>query len=39
MVHIHIYVYSNHGTQFGAQNKDFGAVSETDLTKGLGLSG
>ena len=26
-------MYSNLGTQVGAQNKDFGAVSETDLTR------
>ena len=26
-------MYSNPGTQVGAQNKDFGAVSETDVTR------
>ena len=26
-------MYSNLGTQVGSQNKDFGAVSETDLTR------
>ena len=31
--------YSNPGTQVGAQNEDFGAVSQTDLTRGLVSSG
>ena len=28
-------MYSNHGTQVGTQNNDIGAVSQTDLIRGL----